>query len=59
MEDDSFCIGCLAYDNLTLNRICIRIIYNKTGNCPCVTCIIKMMCGNSCNARNHWGGTLE
>ena len=54
MEDDSCCIGCAAYKSVERGRNCSSRQFNHKGDCPCVDCIIKMMCSAYCPLRFKW-----
>ena len=49
---DKLCSGCLIYEqyikNSEHNNVCRGYIAKDTG-CPCITCLIKMMCGRACD----------
>ncbi len=42
------CKGCYAYTR-TERSPCSISGYNKKGECPCTTCIIKVMCNKTCD----------
>lgn len=44
-----FCYGCLTYDG---TEDCS--LYNNVGNCPCINCILKMICQDSCQKYCDW-----
>jgi len=53
MVDYSHCTGCLTFIDFIsagseFKRRCHYSTYNEEGQCPCSTCIIKMMCQNIC-----------
>lgn len=33
--------------------------YNHSGQCPCTTCIIKIMCKRTCNELERWYTNLK
>jgi hypothetical protein len=41
------CKGCLLYDERNFSHCGINSIYNGE-NCPCMMCIIKMVCRKIC-----------
>ena len=41
----NYCKGCHTYMH---QNGCSFMYYNKDGECPCVTCIIKPMCNKPC-----------
>ena len=41
------CNGCAAK-----GRVCST--FNNDGSCPCVNCLIKMMCNNQCEKYDEW-----
>ena len=46
------CIGCNSYNKMIKKPNCSmrRIPYIPEGSiCPCQTCIVKIMCNNSCH----------
>ncbi len=59
MDDHNFCSGCVATSRSgKLQRVCFIGDLNDKGNCPCVNCIIKMMCSTMCEMRETWYLTI-
>ena len=53
-----YCEGCTVYINeSTMIQSCMP--YNKTGQCPCSTCIIKIMCKVPCELLEDWTIEME
>jgi len=46
------CKGCVAYDNLE-SKSCKIYISGKSKECPCITCIVKVMCNKACEPYYH------
>jgi hypothetical protein len=47
------CRGCFSNNFST----CTKMYYYKNGKCPCGTCLIKIMCNNSCREHDiFWSG---
>ena len=47
----NYCEGCFGLDPVFLvlaEGACIYSRFNKYGECPCSTCLVKMMCNNLC-----------
>jgi hypothetical protein len=48
---DKLCKGCLIYEQHKLDPVhnikCIGYIIKDTG-CPCINCLLKMMCITTC-----------
>ena len=47
----NYCEGCLAYTYSDGSEMvcCYESKYNINGECPCVKCIVKMMCLSICD----------
>ncbi len=47
------CKGCLMsrYNN---ERYCTYYLMSKTKECPCTTCLVKVMCGRLCTSRSSY-----
>jgi len=60
------CKGCITFKvehTLRLNSThvltCNFSYFNKDGRCPCVKCIIKMMCMTTCQAMSNWATLVK
>lgn len=42
------CGGCVTHDCIDDNNMCIMKCYDAVDKCPCVQCIIKVMCRRDC-----------
>ncbi len=48
------CEGCLTYDMAAPDN-CIILANNDQRKCPCIKCLVKMVCENPCKeVRNLW-----
>jgi hypothetical protein len=48
------CEGCHSKRK---NNICVRMHLYKNGTCPCIACLVKVMCMESCgDYRRFWTG---
>ncbi len=57
MTTNNDCKGCYSKSR---NNICVRMHHYKNGICPCVTCLIKVMCMEACDEyRKFWRGMGE
>ena len=46
MSDE--CRGCITHDCIDPDNLCIMKCYNAKDRCPCVRCLIKVMCRIDC-----------
>lgn len=47
-----YCDGCFSYVySVSRGKIlyCSFKEYNEEGQCPCTTCVVKVMCEHACN----------
>ena len=52
---NEYCVGCLSVELANnLNQDCYRMKDNDDGKCPCVLCILKVMCTNECDPLIEW-----
>jgi hypothetical protein len=47
-----YCDGCLTFGGFG----CKHSKFNKTGQCPCTNCILKMVCDSPCIKFDLWRG---
>lgn len=60
---DDPCDGCIIYEKIkngiSSNTPCLALKYFKLHNlendCPCIHCVIKMMCSETCDKRYNYG----
>ena len=43
-----YCEGCLSLIQSKYDSYCSYSKYNDSGECPCCTCIVKVMCNDLC-----------
>lgn len=46
MENYKECKGCYSE---TIGSFCVSMYYYQNDECPCATCLIKVMCRNACD----------
>ena len=51
-NDNEYCHGCIEYINFRETITCLN--YNHDKSCPCMPCIVKMICENYCPAWKKW-----
>ena len=56
----TYCKGCLVFDEHKRKLVfdvytCELTEFNTNGQCPCVECLIKMICNKACTEYNNWG----
>ena len=57
---DIHCIGCHSYHGWPSDKTCcvaVPMINHK--RCPCLTCLIKMMCKYACELLSNYQGVLN
>ncbi len=52
MSRNEHCEGCNTYNGHGVN--CSYIEWNSIGTCPCMICIVKVMCSKTCNIWKGW-----
>jgi len=57
MNELEYCLGCVKLISIywadhpgQTKQVCVYIIPNLNGNCPCTQCIVKVMCQVRCSS---------
>ena len=54
-EQSKICKGCITFDGYQ----CMNGTDENEGDCPCASCLIKVLCTDACNLYRKFDGTEQ